>query len=143
MRPTSTTMLSLLPSLLISSLAPGCASTPSVRHAFDAPPERVREAVLSALAGYDDVRDENGVITTGWGPETDGAPQGLFIGNDYRVRVRHRVELRDSAVSVASVVERRAPGGLRANRWERADGGGKPEAALLDAIASQLEKKKP
>jgi len=138
-RPTSTTMLSLLPSLLISS----CASAPSVRRAFDAPPERVREAVLSALAGYEDVRDEGGVIATGWGPETDGAPQGLFIGNDYRVRVRHRVELRDSAVSVASVVERRAPGGLRANRWERADGGGRPEAALLDAIAARLERKRP
>jgi hypothetical protein len=132
-------MLSLLPSLLISS----CVATRTHQDAFDAPPERVREAVLSALAGYDDVRDEQGVITTGWGPETDGAPQGLFIGNDYRVRVRHRVELRDSVVSVSSVLERRAPGGLRANRWERADGGGKPEAALLDAIASRLEKKKP
>lgn len=98
----------------------------------------MREAVRAALCGYPDASEEGGRWETGWSAERISGEHGLLLGHGYRVRVRHAVRLEGSAVEVRSVVERRPPGGPRANRWERADP--RPaEEAFLDAVARELE----
>ena len=98
----------------------------------------MREAVRAALREYPEVSEEGGGWETGWGPERISGEHGLFLGHGYRVRVRHAVRLEGSAVVVRSVVERRPPGGPRANRWERVDP--RPaEEGFLDAVARELE----
>lgn len=131
--PKWTTTASSLLSLLISS----CAG-PAAERGYDAPPERVRVAVRAALREFAEVREEGDRFTTGWS-ERPGAPGGILLGNEARVRVRHEVEVRGTAVEVRSIVERRPPAGPRANRWERTDPG-PAETALLKAIGRELEK---
>lgn len=99
----------------------------------------MRSAVLRALAGYEDLRQEEGRTVTGWGPAApDGREQGSLLGHEYRYRASHAVTLEGSRVSVTTRAERRAPGGPRSIRWERVDPAPFREA-LLDAVAKDLE----
>jgi hypothetical protein len=99
----------------------------------------VRVAVRAALAGYGDVDEAGDRFETGWSVERVAGEQGIVLGHGYRYRERHEVVLAGAAVEVRSSVVRRAPGGPRANRWERADPA-RAQQALLDAVAKELEK---
>lgn len=122
---------------LLSPLTSSCAG-PATGRAFDAPPDRVRAAVRVALRDFAEVREDGDRLATGWSAERPGAESGLLLGNEYRVRLRHEVSLAGSQVSVRSTVERRPPGGPRANRWERVNPR-RAEEGLLAAIGARLE----
>ncbi len=126
-------------SWLLWPLTFSCAAASGTLREYAASPERLRAAVGRALKDHADVTEEGARIETGWGPERAGEEQGILLGQSYRYRVRHAVELEGAAVRVRSAVERRAAAGPRATRWERVDAA-PVEEALLDAIANELEK---
>ena len=123
---------------LLWLLTSSCSSAPSGVRTYDAPADRVREAVLDSLSGYGNVKEIEGMIESGWGPEIRAGQMGWILSGGYRYRVRHRVTLEGGAVAVHSTVERRAPGGPRSLRWARVDGAGAAED-LLGEIARRLE----
>lgn len=125
-------------SLLISS----CAAAPASERGFAAPPDAVRAAVRRSLAGFEDVRQEEGRFTTGWGPAVlSDREQGSLLGHEYRYRASHEVSVDGSKVTVSSRAERRAPGGPRSRQWERIDAEPFREA-LLEAVAKDLKESK-
>lgn len=127
---------------LIAILCGACAAAPT-RQRFDAPPDTVRSAVDTALAGFPVEAADASSVRTDW-LERDSAerPQGVLMDTPDRERVRVTVLLEPeggaTAVALSAIVERRAPGGTRALRWRRISGA-TVERDLLARIAEALE----
>ena len=144
------------PLVLVVSALPltGCvtvaalrAGEPVVRCQLEAPYDLVWQAARSAIepAALRQADPATGLMETGWYEGSSARTQGvLFGGGAFHRRVRYRLRLAEqdglTTVSVLVRSEEKAPGGLRALRWERVPPSPEQLHGMCEAIATQLER---
>lgn len=111
-------MKTRLPALaVLALLAISCQAAPTTPRSFDAPPEKVLEAVRNVLGKGGVVDRSHGTFTTGWQSDERARRSWSYFGQPLYGQTRYKVRVDGSRVEVETVSRVFISFGPHARRW--------------------------